>query len=296
MNFSIQYSCIHMATHSGRCFFLTHIETNGESQALGFKLESALTANAIYRAVTEKHAFYSCETVRNTVTTQFIRDLKGTIFSLFNENTTLGKNYVFDIRRTCREVYDHTRRELYQLEAIAKSEDSSQTESPQQIQDLCLELEHSTPHSIFCKKSECKVCKPLDILLMNINYICFISKDMKDRLEALQDSMLCRICFDAEVCTAFNCGHVVCCESCAPQCDRCPLCRCLVTSVQKIYLPLSRTGLQQTTNCDTKCWVPLKVKILFITHLMNIWSHFGKTFASLLLIRSLIWLKFFVKN
>jgi E3 ubiquitin-protein ligase MYLIP len=146
-----------MATHSGRCFFLTYIEGNGESQALGFRLESALTANAIYRAVTEKHAFYSCETVRNTVATQFIRDLKGTIISLFNENTTLGKNYVFDVRRTCREVYDHTRRELYQLEAIAKSEDSSQTESLKSLGDLCLEFESIASHPHLCRKSECKV-------------------------------------------------------------------------------------------------------------------------------------------
>ncbi|CAG2118854.1 unnamed protein product [Medioppia subpectinata] len=216
-----------MATHSGRCFFLTYIEGNGESQALGFRLESALTANAIYRAVTEKHAFYSCETVRNTVATQFIRDLKGTIISLFNENTTLGKNYVFDIRRTCREVYDHTRRELYQLEAIAKSEDTSQSESLKSLDDLCLEFEPIASHPSLCKKSDCQ--------------------DMKDRLEALQDSMLCRVCFDSEVCTAFNCGHVVCCETCAPLCDRCPLCRRLVSNVQKIYLPLSRTGLQQNT-------------------------------------------------
>lgn len=146
-----------MATHSGRCFFLTHIDSNGESQALGFKLESGLAANAIYRAVTEKHAFYSCETVRNAVTTQFIRDLKGTIVSLFNENTTLGKNYVFDIRRTCREVYDHTRRELYQLEAITS--DTTQSEDAKEVipNDLCLEFDHFGADSGLCKKSHCKV-------------------------------------------------------------------------------------------------------------------------------------------
>jgi E3 ubiquitin-protein ligase MYLIP len=146
-----------MATHSGRCFFLTHIESNGESQALGFKLESGLAANAIYRAVTEKHAFYSCETVRNAVTTQFIRDLKGTIVSLFNENTQLGKNYVFDIRRTCREVYDHTRRELYQLEAIAN--DTNQSEDAKEMinNEFCLEFDHSGSDSSLCKKSHCEV-------------------------------------------------------------------------------------------------------------------------------------------
>jgi len=40
------------------------------------KLESSLGANTLYRALTEKHAFYSCETVRGAVTSQYIRDLK----------------------------------------------------------------------------------------------------------------------------------------------------------------------------------------------------------------------------
>lgn len=33
---------------------------------------------------------------------------------MFNEDTELGKRYVFDIKRTCREVYDNSRRVLYQ--------------------------------------------------------------------------------------------------------------------------------------------------------------------------------------
>lgn len=39
--------------------------------------------------------------------------VQGTIISIFNEDSTLGKKYVFDIRRTCREVYDNARRALY---------------------------------------------------------------------------------------------------------------------------------------------------------------------------------------
>jgi E3 ubiquitin-protein ligase MYLIP len=39
-------------------------------------LDSSLAATGLYRCITEKHAFYSCETVRSAVTSQFIRDLK----------------------------------------------------------------------------------------------------------------------------------------------------------------------------------------------------------------------------
>lgn len=35
---------------------------------------------------------------------------------MFNESSPLGKQYVFDIRRTCREVHDNARRALYQPE------------------------------------------------------------------------------------------------------------------------------------------------------------------------------------
>lgn len=144
-----------MATHSGRCFFLTYIENNGETQALGFRLESGLAANAIYRSVTEKHAFYSCETVRNAVTSQFIRDLKGTIVSLFNENTALGKNYVFDIRRTCREVYDHTRRVIYNLENKSDETNQHHLNNDSNLH-ICFET-YNLHDKTDCSKLHCKV-------------------------------------------------------------------------------------------------------------------------------------------
>lgn len=50
----------------------------------------------------------------NWVNTICYSTLQGTIVSIFNEDTSLGKKYVFDIRRTCREVYDNARRALYQ--------------------------------------------------------------------------------------------------------------------------------------------------------------------------------------
>lgn len=66
------------------------------------KLESSLGANTLYRALTEKHAFYSCETVRGAVTSQYIRDLKVNIvmrmifFELFKKKITSFVNAVVD--------------------------------------------------------------------------------------------------------------------------------------------------------------------------------------------------------
>lgn len=95
-------------------FRLEYVSLENQDKVLEVKQDSSQTANGLYRAITEKHAFYSCETVRSAVTAQYIRNLKGTIASIFNEDSTLGKKYVFDIRKTCREVYDNARRALYQ--------------------------------------------------------------------------------------------------------------------------------------------------------------------------------------
>lgn len=57
-------------------FHLVYLSLDGEETSLNFKLDSSQSASGLYRAITEKHAFYSCETVRSAVTAQFIRDLK----------------------------------------------------------------------------------------------------------------------------------------------------------------------------------------------------------------------------
>ncbi|KFM72315.1 E3 ubiquitin-protein ligase MYLIP-A, partial [Stegodyphus mimosarum] len=212
---SITYASIHVTTHAGRCFILTFLNHTGKSEVLGFKLENCHTASALYRAVTEKHAFYSCETVRNAVTSQFIRDLKGTIASIFNENTALGKNYVFDIQRTCREVYDHTRRLLYQMEEDMLKQNSKNSDSAKSpsMQDLSMLGQE-------CHSATCKI--------------------IQEELAAIQDSMLCRVCMDCDASTVFfPCRHVACCNTCAPMCQNCPLCRSDISETQHIYLPYS---------------------------------------------------------
>lgn len=109
----IPFTAIQSASSHRRLFRLSYLCDSNIEKNLEVKLDSSHAASSLYRAITEKHAFYSCETVRTAVTSQFIRDLKGTIVSIFNEDSSLGKKYVFDIRRTCREVYDNARRALY---------------------------------------------------------------------------------------------------------------------------------------------------------------------------------------
>lgn len=88
------FCAIQAATNHNVRFLLKHRTDLGRIECAALKLESYHASIALYRSITEKHAFYSCETVRSAVTSQFVRDLKGTIASFFNENTDLGtRNY-----------------------------------------------------------------------------------------------------------------------------------------------------------------------------------------------------------
>ena len=87
---SVPFCAIQAATNHNVRFLLKHRNDLGGIECAALKLESYNASIALYRAITEKHAFYSCETVRSAVTSQFVRDLKGTIASFFNENTDLG--------------------------------------------------------------------------------------------------------------------------------------------------------------------------------------------------------------
>lgn len=133
-SFSIPFSAVESAKSLRRCFHLCYLDEDFVVSNLVVKFPSHRSAGTLYRSLTEKHAFYSCETVHKNVEKQFIRDLKvsvaiyfyhsllsktvffkyqGTIISMFNEDSELGKKYVFDIRLTFRELYDNSRRILH---------------------------------------------------------------------------------------------------------------------------------------------------------------------------------------
>uniref|UniRef100_A0A8C2U2W3 RING-type E3 ubiquitin transferase n=1 Tax=Coturnix japonica TaxID=93934 RepID=A0A8C2U2W3_COTJA len=89
----IAYPVVQMATQSGKNVYLTVTKESGNSVVLLFKMISTRAASGLYRAITETHAFYRCDTVTSAVMMQYSRDLKGHLASLFlNENINLGKN------------------------------------------------------------------------------------------------------------------------------------------------------------------------------------------------------------
>ncbi|KAG9479224.1 hypothetical protein GDO78_012743 [Eleutherodactylus coqui] len=222
----ITYPVIQMATQSGKNVYLTITKDSGNSLVLLFKVISTRAASGLYRAITETHAFYRCDTVTSAVMMQYSRDLKGHLASLFlNDNINVGKKYVFDIKRTSKEVYDHARRALYNAG----------------IMDLYPRNDHSEQGSPL-KTSEstlnCNSCESLS---------CQKTKALQEKLRKLKEAMLCMVCCEEEINSAFcPCGHMVCCKGCAIQLQSCPVCRASVDHVQHVYLPTHTSLLNLT--------------------------------------------------
>ena len=104
--FSIPYTAIQTAVSQRRLFHLTYADIDGHEASLQIKLESSQAASGVYRAITEKHAFYSCETVRSAVTAQFIRDLKVNLFVVSSLKAFhIYTSYSSVAMRFCNEAY-----------------------------------------------------------------------------------------------------------------------------------------------------------------------------------------------
>lgn len=226
---SLSYPSIQMATHREREIYLQQTDDAGELlPAVGYKLVSRKAAVALYRCITEMHSFYRCDTVSFDVSNQFCRDLKGTFVSIFNENSDLGKRFVFDIKRTSREAYDYARRKLYTMSQSTQSLAASQFSSSVQSMDV-----DRDNNALDCASLQCQ--------------------QMKERLVSWEDQFLCCICMSRFVGTVLcPCGHLTC-TVCAGQISDCPLCRTVVESRQKVFLPCLKDNNEvdrQVTVCE----------------------------------------------
>ncbi|XP_059423855.1 E3 ubiquitin-protein ligase MYLIP-B [Carassius carassius] len=212
----IIYPVIQMATQSGRNVFVTITKESGDSVDLLFKFISPSAANGLYRAITEIHAFYRCDTVTSSVKMQYSRDFKGHLASLFlNESIDLGKRYIFDIQRTSKEVYDRARRALFNAGRAVSGCGSPRDDcSLSPLRQTKVEREVQT--CISCRKT------------------CVL----KEKLQRLQEALTCSLCCQQEINAAFcPCGHMFCCYNCASQLQYCPVCRSDVDHVQHVFLP-----------------------------------------------------------
>lgn len=224
---------------------------------MDIKLPKHCIAAGLYRSITERHAFYVCDKVRGVVTNQFTRDLKGTIASMFKEDTELGKKYIFDIRQTSREVIEEARRILHKRGIVSTVNDNET--SGTDVDDMTHLMpimkgfgdSSTTTSTTDASGSVSSMAIKLDLVL----------REKEEREAAIErcvdtrisEAMTCKICMDRAINTMFNpCCHVMACDQCAARCDKCPSCRVKVTDVVKIYLPPElRSSPTSKTNNDT---------------------------------------------
>jgi hypothetical protein len=63
------------------------------------------------------------------------------------------------------------------------------------------------------------------------------ARSLMEENRQLKEAKTCKICMDEEVNIVFlPCGHLACCNSCAPALRNCPICRALIRGTVRIYL------------------------------------------------------------
>ncbi|TDG50593.1 hypothetical protein AWZ03_002897 [Drosophila navojoa] len=241
---SIPFSAIAAAKSLRRTFKLEYVDDHNDRKELEIKLSKPPIAAGLYRSITERHAFYVCDKVRCVVTNQFTRDLKGTIASMFKEDTELGKRYVFDIQHTCREVHDQARRILHERGAMGAIDVMGSGSCDPETVVGCGEGGEGVGGvggsmagkiDLAIREKEAREAA--------------IERCVESRIN---EAMQCKICMDRAINTVFNpCCHVIACAQCAARCSSCPNCRAKIISVVKIYLPPELRNSQTVANSSS---------------------------------------------
>jgi len=205
---SIPYSCLHMATHNGKFVKLDiYINERRDTDSVFYRLNSKESACALYRAITEHHAFFRCDSVTSAVKDQVANDFFDTIRNIFNDDNTAEQNYIFDTKRTCKEAHDHARRILFNFGASIFKTMSN---------DLKQNTGSNSTDNMDSKNAD----------------------ELQEKLDVLMESCFCQTCGERQINTDFQCGHMFCCSDCVPQLSKCPLCRVEITSIIPVFLPV----------------------------------------------------------
>nr|VZI05098.1 unnamed protein product [Spirometra erinaceieuropaei] len=231
------YCRLQTVTVTNRVVTLNLLEDDGSVKSRPFQLTCIRAANSLYRSITEVHCFFLCDNVRDDVLQQTNRDLRETLTSLFDHNS---KDYAFDVRLTCREVYDRARRRLYntatEVAAVTPAADISPGErsaiDPLSSSNGGLSTGVASGGGVTAsmKHSETVVSHP--------ESAASIEEFQEAVQEQLREALICRVCMDNPInCVFFPCGHTICCKECADRVDQCPVCRKSIELRHPCFLP-----------------------------------------------------------
>ncbi|XP_041453096.1 E3 ubiquitin-protein ligase MYLIP-like [Lytechinus variegatus] len=275
---SIKYEDISKVSYHQNHFSVHYYRSSGGTgvedvlTALKFRLSSRKIAQALFRAFTESHTFFRCESVERVVRQQHSHTGFGSFLVLMKPDTSRGKVFRFDVGHTRRQAYDSAWRKLHpghsptqdqrwsfdfenysgqrtwpvsstlrstHSQEILLSRQPTGSHPPIQIPKppSAAQEDDSSPDStpdgtLPHKASRRDGGSPMSGGKAEVEMV----EKLQDQLSNLQESRLCQVCLDKEMTTVFcPCGHMFCCETCSKECNRCPVCRAEVIYVQRVF-------------------------------------------------------------
>lgn len=255
---SIPYEEISTVSYKGKLFTISYGDISSHNQKKhGFKLKEQKGTINLFRTFTEFHSFYQCNMVKKSVMEKCTRNSVGRVASIFRPNSTVGKQYLFDVVRTRRQAYNAAWKEL---NAPEKRRQSSFYSSDRLLgkhlkSGRGFDRDQRMCHSAIMKRKPAKMFMESDssdddacslhpflikgkrLAKVDLNSVNELSSEkLREFVRTLQDSRTCQVCMDSEVSTAFcPCGHVVCCVQCSALVKECPLCRAHITYAQRVF-------------------------------------------------------------
>ena len=122
-------------------------------------------------------------------------------------------------------------------------------------------------------------CKIIHCIILVVELV----RSLQDENSRYAEQHSCRVCLSKEISTVLTpCGHVCCCDDCAPQMYTCPVCRAPVQAITRIYFPWERT--LETERLMEWCTWRLSVysgwKLVMVTTHMGCWSKLSMAIGS----------------
>uniref|UniRef100_A0A0X3NUC5 E3 ubiquitin-protein ligase MYLIP n=1 Tax=Schistocephalus solidus TaxID=70667 RepID=A0A0X3NUC5_SCHSO len=229
------YCRLQTVTVTNRVVTLNLLEDDGSVKSRPFQLTCIRAANSLYRSITEVHCFFLCDNVREDVLQQTNRDLRETLTSFFDHNS---KDYAFDVRLTCREVYDRARRRLYNTSTGVFALTPGTDASPGEASTIDPLSSSNGALSIGVSGGAARPRKHSETVISHPGSAASIEEFHEAVQEQLREALVCRVCMDSPInCVFFPCGHTICCKDCADRVDQCPICRKSIELRHPCFLP-----------------------------------------------------------
>nr|CAH8872568.1 unnamed protein product [Trichobilharzia regenti] len=231
---------VHTITNSARVVTLNLLEDDGSVKGQNYQLSSTRLAYALYRTITEVHAFFHSDSIKQSLLDQTVRE---SFSSMFDHN---GKEYAFDLRFTFLEVYDRARRRMFHCTSNTNAPPSC---IPVGFPERTRSLSGSTNSVIHGDNTS---TSSLDAIhktgdsrtrhgsSSRTESVVSVEEVQEIVQESLREVALCRVCMDNPISRVFfPCGHTICCSVCAERVDQCPICRKSIELRHPCFLPWS---------------------------------------------------------